>query len=422
MEAVLTGIRYLFTLGFGIALSAAFAGVAHRRNYVTGLVAFFAADLAVQSAIASASSIQLVQMVYPLVTHIPLVFFLVLWCRRTWQVSLGAVFTAYLCCELPNMVEKLTLLASGGSPGASTTAYVVSAVAFYVLLRRFVAGPVNELLEYSRTSCLAFSAVPLVYYVWCYAAGIYTDWIVSNSYEAMLAVSGMFSTLFVIFAAIYSIEVKRRSTTIAAQEKTEMQLQQAGKELESLRRLQSLTAEYRHDTRHRLRVLSALAQEGNIEAIKELVADAANDLDNVSPTRFSANESVNIVLSFYVSECERRDIGLRVNAQVGRELPLSNTEVCALIGNALENAVTACNGISGASIEVELLEHRGNLLLSVTNSYEGIVVIEGGVPQSEREGHGYGCASIKAIAENHRGQAMFSAADGVFSLRVAIPL
>lgn len=422
MEAVLVDIRYLFTLAFGIALSAAFAGMSHKRADVMAIAVFFAADFAVQGAIAMTTSIQVVQMAYPLVTHIPLVFFLVLWAQRSWQVSLGAVFTAYLCCELPNMVEKLTLLVSGGSALASTIAYVVSAVAFYVLLRRFIAGPVNELLEYSRTSCLAFSAVPLAYYIWCYAAGVYTDWIMRNSYEAMLAVSGMFSTLFVVFAAIYSIEVKRRSTTIAAQEKTEMQLQQAGKELESLRRLQTLTAEYRHDTRHRLRTLSALAQEGNIEAIKELVADASNDLDNVSPTRFSANESVNIVLSFYVGECRRHGIDLQVNAPVGRELPLSNTEICALIGNALENAVHACDGVAQASIEVELLEHRGNLLFSATNSYKGIVVIEGGVPQSEREGHGYGCASIKAIAESHRGQAMFAAKDGVFTLRVAIPL
>ena len=278
------------------------------------------------------------------------------------------------------------------------------------------------MLEYSKRSCLAFSAVPFFYYIWCYAAGVYTDWIANNSYEAMLAVSGMFTGLFVVFTAIYSLEVKRRSETLANQEKTEMQLDQAGKELESLRRLQKLTAEYRHDTRHRLRMLSALVDEGNIDGIRELIANAASDLDAVSPTRYSANENVNIVLSYYAQECKRESIKLSIRAEVPSELPLSATEVCALIGNALENAVNACRGMRDAVIDVELIEHRGKLLFSVENSYRRTVVLIDGMPRSKNEGHGYGCPSIKAIAEKHRGQAVFEAGEDRFSLMVVIPM
>ena len=105
METLFIDLRYLFTLGYGIALSAAFAGVTHKRDYITGLIAFFGIDLAVQSAIATASSgINLVTLIYPLETHVPLTIFLVLWCRRSWSVSIGAVLTSYLCCELPNVV------------------------------------------------------------------------------------------------------------------------------------------------------------------------------------------------------------------------------------------------------------------------------------------------------------------------------
>ena len=423
METLFIDLRYLFTLGYGIALSAAFAGVTHKRDYITGLIAFFGIDLAVQSAIATASSgINLVTLIYPLETHVPLTIFLVLWCRRSWPVSIGAVLTSYLCCELPNVVEKLTSLATGGNVYVSSVVYCISAVAFYALLRRFITEPINEMLEYSKRSCLAFSAVPLFYYIWCYAAGVYTDWIANNSYEAMLAVSGMFTGLFVVFTAIYSLEVKRRSETLANQEKTEMQLDQAGKELESLRRLQKLTAEYRHDTRHRLRMLSAFVDEDNIDGIKELIANAASDLDTVSPTRYSANENVNIVLSYYAQECKRESIKLSIRAEVPSELPLSATEVCALIGNALENAVNACRGMRDAVIDVELIEHRGKLLFSVENSYRRTVVLIDGMPRSKNEGHGYGCPSIKAIAEKHRGQAVFEAGEDRFSLMVVIPM
>lgn len=423
METLLIDLRYFFTLGFGIALSAAFAGVPHKRDYVAGLLAFFGVDLAAQSAIAVASSgITFVTLIYPFETHIPLVLFLVLWCRRSWTASTGAVLTSYLCCELPNVVEKLASFGTGGNLYISTIAYCISAIALYVLLRRFIAEPINEMLEYSKTSCLAFSAVPLAYYVWCYAAGVYTDWVVRNSYEAMLAVSGMFTSLFVVFAAVYSLEVKKRSETLASQQKTEIQLEQAGKELESLRRLQKLTAEYRHDTRHRLRMLSALADEGDIDGIREFISSASSDLDAVSPTRYSANENVNMVLSFYAQECRREKIELNIRAEVPSELPLSATETCALVGNALENAVNACKGINDAVIDVELIEHRGKMLFSVTNSCKKMVVLIDGMPRSKDKGHGFGCPSIKAIAENHHGQAVFDADDERFSLKVVIPM
>ena len=45
-----------------------------------------------------------------------------------------------------------------------------------------------------------------------------------------------------------------------------------------------------------------------------------------------------------------------------------------------------------------------------------------GLPLSSREGHGYGCRSIRAIVEHHRGLCGFDSGNGVFTLRVMLPL
>ena len=45
-----------------------------------------------------------------------------------------------------------------------------------------------------------------------------------------------------------------------------------------------------------------------------------------------------------------------------------------------------------------------------------------GLPVSGRDGHGYGCRSIQSIAEQHRGLCSFEPNEGLFTLRVMLPL
>lgn len=422
METTLVGIRYLFTLSFGIVLSASFAGLRINRRNAIAIVAFFAAEVALQAIINTIHDISVVRMAYPLLTHVPLVLVLALCCKGSWPVSIGAVLTAYLCCELPNTVEKLVLTGTTGDIAVSTAVYMISCVVFVAFLMRFVARPINQLLSYSTKSCVAFSAVPFIYYIWCYAAGVYTDWTQANAYEAMVAVSGMFAALFVIFAAVYSTEVRNKAKLEDARKKTEIQLTQASKELETLSRMQALTAEYRHDTRHRLRMLAALANAGDLDGIKGLIQEADRDLDAVTPKKYCANDTLNMVLSYFADECVRSDTRLKIAVRAPGRLPLSSTEICALVGNALDNAVAECAATPNASIDVQIIEHRNRLLVSIANTCTREIRFKNDMPVSEREGHGYGCASIKTIAEKHHGQALFAFNSGIFTLKVVIPL
>lgn len=48
--------------------------------------------------------------------------------------------------------------------------------------------------------------------------------------------------------------------------------------------------------------------------------------------------------------------------------------------------------------------------------------MENGLPQSSREGHGFGVKSIKMIAEKYRGYCSFNAQDGIFTLKTVLPI
>ena len=116
--------------------------------------------------------------------------------------------------------------------------------------------------------------------------------------------------------------------------------------------------------------------------------------------------------------------GFTVDARLPKELPVSDTELCSILSNGLENAMRAVCALEESDRQVtfycELKPNR--LLIEICNPYAGELVMQDGLPVSGREGHGYGCRSIRSIATQNRGLCTFDAEHGVFTLRVMIPL
>ena len=61
------------------------------------------------------------------------------------------------------------------------------------------------------------------------------------------------------------------------------------------------------------------------------------------------------------------------------------------------------------------------LLIEVRNPYDTPPVMRDGVPVSDAAGHGFGCRSIQAIAQQRGGLCQFLAERGTFLLRVVLP-
>lgn len=465
METVLLGVRYLCSLVFGVALSASFTGVESTRRNMALLVAFVVLDFALQGVLGLAGGLDAAKMLYPLITHGPLVVVLVALLKRRALHAVAAVLLSYLCCEIPNFVEGLCRELWGPGLPVETIVYVVMAALAGVLIIRFASRPVCELFNTSTAVCLSFSSVPAIFYVWDYATGVYTNWMVANSYEALLTVSGIFSMCFVVFAGVYGQMLARRAEEEQDRRWASLQLQQSRKELESLKTMNQLTAAFRHDMRHKLVLLGQYVDDADLESVRSFLSESIDELESLAPVRYCTNTDVNVLLSYYAQLAEREGVALKLDVALPAELGLSSSELCSLLGNSFENALEACRaykarrgvsarwqeaacvqldfdgnpareepalkaqeqvqGTGGTEpplIEASLKEHRGYLLLSVENSCVGRVEIEEGLPCRSNGEHGMGAWSIRFVAERHGGQAQFTASEGRFLLRVAIPL
>ena len=118
-------------------------------------------------------------------------------------------------------------------------------------------------------------------------------------------------------------------------------------------------------------------------------------------------------------------MSINIRASLPKELRLPETELCTLLSNGLENALNAVSALPAESepaIDFFGGIKQNHLLLEIRNPYAGEIAMQDGIPLASGPERHYGCRSIQLIVQRRKGDCSFEACDGVFVLRIAIPL
>ncbi|MEG2513264.1 MAG: GHKL domain-containing protein, partial [Acetivibrio sp.] len=99
--------------------------------------------------------------------------------------------------------------------------------------------------------------------------------------------------------------------------------------------------------------------------------------------------------------------------------------LCSVLSNGVENALNAVSKLEDSTLRTVFVHCRVNrnmLLLEVENAFIGTVQMENEVPTSTEIGHGYGCKSMRSIAQKRNGFCTFTPLNGIFTLRIVLPM
>jgi hypothetical protein len=201
-------------------------------------------------------------------------------------------------------------------------------------------------------------------------------------------------------------------------------MERAKNEIIALQQVQQQTSIYRHDMRHHLSLLNSYLEAGDTAKAGEYIKQTQTDIDKIVPVRYCENNAVNLILSYFAMKAKQQSVELSAEVNIPAALPLSDTELCALLSNGLDNAVSAAaqtDGDGQRTVRINCQSHKENLLIYINNPYRGTVVMREGLPESSRPHHGFGAKSIRMITENHNGYCAFEAKEGLFTLKVVIP-
>ena len=226
------------------------------------------------------------------------------------------------------------------------------------------------------------------------------------------------SLLFVglLFYLLYFITRGLADGARLAQENDLLRME--GKRYDQLRSYMDETAVLRHDFRQHIHVLSALAAEGDLDGLRRYLAELEAPA-SVRYTPFCANPAVDAVAAHYDHQADLSQTDIDWAITLPAALPVSEMELCSVLGNLLENALRAVGELPPERrriLVVSRLLSDGMLGLSVENPYAGRIDFgPDGLPVSRR-GHGIGLASVAAAVNRHHGTMNLSVEDGIFSV------
>lgn len=182
---------------------------------------------------------------------------------------------------------------------------------------------------------------------------------------------------------------------------------------ENLEKQQQEIRILRHDMANHLQVISRLDGEQQKEYIEKLTGSFAMGVQ----VKFCDNRVLNGVLNSKRSAAENGGIEFQVEAAVPEKLCVDGVDLCALIGNGLDNAIEACMKCpeGGRYVNAVIKAEKGILAVKIENpAAEGVHLVDGNLPATTKkasQGHGFGLRSMKEIAQRYGGKLELSLSD-----------
>lgn len=199
-------------------------------------------------------------------------------------------------------------------------------------------------------------------------------------------------------------------------------LQMQSVQYESLRSTIAETRQARHDLRHHINALSALADREDWTTLRSYLRQAGSAIPKTE-LKLCDNSVVDSVLGYYAAICRRDSIAFDCRALIPGELPVGEMELCMVLSNLLENAVEASYKIEPEKRFIKvLLEMHGEriIVVSVENYAAPPKQEEGIFRSSKRPGPGVGLQSVKRIAEKNGGHCQFLYSEHIFHANIML--
>lgn len=191
---------------------------------------------------------------------------------------------------------------------------------------------------------------------------------------------------------------------------------------QGLRREERQVRALRHDLRNHLTALRGLVELGEGERALQYIDQLADSPALRGGRRLCENDAANAVLSAKAEALARSGLTADFAVSLPKELPLSEIDLCALLGNALDNAMEAAERAEDKRVSLRCRMEKGLFMLRVENAYAGELSPDLATTKADKASHGFGLAGMREIAERLGGSLEVRAGGGRFQLIACLPL
>ena len=189
---------------------------------------------------------------------------------------------------------------------------------------------------------------------------------------------------------------------------------------QGLRQQERQVRQLRHDLRNHLTVVQGLLEKEDAQRAIGYLEQIAASPALRGVRRFCENEAANVVLAAKAEVMERAGIAADFAVSLPKELPVADTDLAALLGNALDNAIEGVEGAAEKRIALRCRVDKGLFMLRVENPVGAAIHPDLATTKADKSAHGFGIPGMREIAERYHGTLEAEGKDGRFILLVCL--
>ena len=235
-------------------------------------------------------------------------------------------------------------------------------------------------------------------------------WLAGNlSTISALAIFLPLIALLCLFSLIHQLNGTIRETEEARlmEQQARAELRQVQSALESANQFRQL----RHDIANHLLAIDALGQKGEYERQHEYLASLNAAFAQTRAQTYCGHPLIDSLMDAKQQRMQKSGVEVVWNLHPAPEkLEISDLDLCALVGNLLDNAIEACERLDAGEkrrIEISLRIVERALLLRVLNSCRGAHALSQRMDSHSQKRNGPGGTGLKSmrrIVKNHGGE------------------
>ena len=267
----------------------------------------------------------------------------------------------------------------------------------------------------SKRNWLYLFIVPILSIIFAFTVSAIQGQVFGPDY---LSVISLLSLIVLSFSSLYfTLHLSQQQHAYYQnkldKEQLQFQLRETQQSQEEYQRLQSL----RHDLKNKHLTLLALLEENPDEAREYL--HSLTDSISGKQTFYSKNPTINFLLNQKLHDVED-EIELDINCFIPQELSIQPDVLAVILGNCLDNSISACLRLTDKSertLSLNIRYFQQNLFISINNTFNE----QEQETRKTRQRDGWGLRNVDALVQEYQGTIKRFKENGHYRTEILLP-